>query len=162
MSWIMGWGVFSSAKAISRIKNGIRSLQFQNVLQELQILELRHYLNLTMVQVREQCRVLAKLDIRLLVLNKTLMATMSALSHLRYTVSILMDSQTATTHLTVAMISLKENVESVYEYMCVLASHQVNPLVLPPEELQKVLVKVKDDMHTNPCLELPEDPNKNI
>ena len=35
------------------------------------------------------------------------------------------------------MISLKENVESVYEYMHVLASHQVNPLVLPPEELQK-------------------------
>ena len=60
------------------------------------------------------------------------------------------------------MTSLKENVESVCEYMCVLASHQVNPSVLPPEELQNVLVKVKDDMHTNPHLELPEDPNKNI
>ena len=59
-------------------------------------------------------------------------------------------------------ISLKENVESVYEYMRVLASHQVNPLVVPPEELRKVLVKVKDDMCTNPRLELPEDPNKNI
>ena len=101
----MGWGVFSNAKAISRIKNDIRSLQFQNVLQELQILELTRYLNLTMVQVREQHRVWAELDIRLLVLNKTLMATMSALSHFSYTVSILMDSQTATTHLTVAMIS---------------------------------------------------------
>ena len=88
-----------------------------------------------MVQVREQCRVLAKLDIRLLVLNKKLMATMSALSHLRYTVSILTASWTATTHLTVAMISLKENVDSVYEYMHVLTSHQVNPLVIPPEEL---------------------------
>ena len=26
MSWIMGWGVFSNAKAISKIKNDIRSL----------------------------------------------------------------------------------------------------------------------------------------
>ena len=142
MSWIMGWGVFSDAKAINRIKDDIGTLQFQNILQEFQILELTNYLNL--VQVREQRQVLAKLDIRLLVLKKTLMATMSSLSHLRYTVSILTDSRTATTRLTVAMISLKNNVESVYEYMHVLASHQLNPLVLPPEELRKVLVKDKD------------------
>ena len=90
------------------------------------------------------------------------MDTMSSLSHLRYTVSILTDSRAPTTRLTVAMISLNNNVESVYEYMQVLANHQVNLLVLPPEELRKVLVKVKDDMQTNPRLELPELPNKNI
>ena len=47
MSWIMGWGVFSNAKVINKIKDDIRSLQFQNILQEFQILELTHYLNLT-------------------------------------------------------------------------------------------------------------------
>ena len=80
MSWIVGWGVFSNAKAISRIKNDIRSLQFQNVLQELQILELTCYLNLTMVQVREQMKGFGRIGYQAAgVEQDTLMATMSVI-----------------------------------------------------------------------------------
>ena len=44
--WIMGWGMgyFSSLRAI---KDNIRTLQSQNKLQQDQILELSHYLNIT-------------------------------------------------------------------------------------------------------------------
>ena len=48
--WIMGWGLghFSSLKAI---KDNIRTLQLQNKLQQDQILELAHYLNITYAHV---------------------------------------------------------------------------------------------------------------
>ena len=48
--WIMGWGMgyFSSLRAI---KDNIRTLQLQNKLQEDQILELSHYLNITYAHV---------------------------------------------------------------------------------------------------------------
>ena len=48
------------------------------------------------------------------------------------------------------------------EYLRVLSSRQVNPLIIPPDSLRKVLVQVKEDMKGNPRLQLPEDPNINI
>ena len=44
----------------------------------------------------------------------------------------------------------------------VLSSRQVNPLIIPPDSLRKVLAQVKEDMKRNPRLQLPEDPNFNI
>ena len=48
--WIMGWGIgyFTSFRAI---KDNIRTLQLQNKLQQDQILELSHYLNITYAHV---------------------------------------------------------------------------------------------------------------
>ena len=59
-------------------------------------------------------------------------------------------------------MTLEQNVNAVYEYLRVLSTRQVNPLIIPPDTLQKVLAKVKKDMNGNPRLKLPEDPNLNI
>ena len=47
----------------------------------------------------------------------------------------------------------------IYKYMRVLSARQVNPLVIPPDSLRKVLTRVKDDTKRNPRLRLLEDPN---
>ena len=65
--------------------------QEQNILQEAQILEIIHYLNLTMVQGCDDDDVLYELDIRLLIFNKTLISTTMALSHVRYMLSVFTD-----------------------------------------------------------------------
>ena len=49
-TWILGWGVFSNARSISKIKDNLHILQKQNQLQEKQIKQLAGYLNLTMHQ----------------------------------------------------------------------------------------------------------------
>ena len=59
-------------------------------------------------------------------------------------------------------MGLQQNVEAIYEYLRVLASKQVNPLLIPPYALRGVLAHIKDDMKRNPRLQLPEDPNVNI
>ena len=43
-----------------------------------------------------------------------------------------------------------------------MASHEVNPLVLPPEALRKVLQSIKEEMRQNPRLQLPYDPDVDI
>ena len=50
-TWILGWGVFSNAQSISKIKNNLHILQKQNQLQDKQIKQLASYLTLTMHQV---------------------------------------------------------------------------------------------------------------
>ena len=59
-------------------------------------------------------------------------------------------------------MTLDQNVSTVYEYLRVLSARQVNPPIIPPDTLWKVLAKVKEDMNRNPRLKLPEDPNLNI
>ena len=46
--------------------------------------------------------------------------------------------------------------------MRVLARQRVNPLLLPPDTLRRVLVHIKDDIRQNPQLRLPQDPDKDI
>ena len=47
-TWILGWGVYSNARCISKIKDNLHTLQEQNQLQDKQIKHLAKFLNLTM------------------------------------------------------------------------------------------------------------------
>ena len=43
-----------------------------------------------------------------------------------------------------------------------MASHEVNPLVLPPDSLRQVLKPIKEGIRQNPRLVLPYDPDQDI
>ena len=158
---IMGWGIgyFSSLRAI---KDNIRTLQLQNKLQQDQILELSHYLNITYAHVSTNRYAITNLQVQLAQLNKTLIATMQDVKFIRYTVAIIADIRIILAKLTLGVMGLQQNVNAIYEYLRVLSSKQVNPLLIPPDALRGVLAHIKDDMKRNPRLQLPEDPNVNI
>ena len=80
----------------------------------------------------------------------------------KYTVAVITDIRIILAKLTLGVISLQQNVNAIYEYLRVLSSKQVNPLIIPPDALRHVLVQIKDNMKSNPRLQLPEDPNVNI
>ena len=159
--WIMGWGLgyFGSFRAI---KDNIRTLQAQNKLQQDQILELSHYLNITYAHVSTNRYAINNLQVQLVQLNRTLLAAMQDVKFIRYTVAIITDIRIILAKLTLGVMGLQQNVEAIYEYLRVLASKQVNPLLIPPDALRGVLAHIKDDMKRNPRLQLPEDPNVNI
>ena len=46
-TWVLGWGLYRTYSTIKHIKDNIRPLQEQNLLQQDQIIELSHYLNIT-------------------------------------------------------------------------------------------------------------------
>ena len=159
--WIMGWGIgyFTSFRAI---KDNIRTLQLQNKLQQDQILELSHYLNITYVHVSTNRYAITNLQVQLAQLNQSLIATMQNVKFLRFTVAVITDVRIILAKLTLGVMGLQQNVKAIYEYLRVLSSKQVNPLLIPPYALRGVLAHIKDDMKRNPRLQLPEDPNVNI
>ena len=75
-TWILGWGVFSSARNIAKIKDNLCTLHQQNQLQHKQIKHLAKYLNLTMHQVDKHSKMLYELDTKMLIMNKTLQQIM--------------------------------------------------------------------------------------
>ena len=120
---------------IRKFTQNLQILWNQNDLQESQILELTHYLNLTIIQVWEHSRVHHKLNAKLLVFNNTLAKTMEAMNYLHYMTTLITDTCTTVTRLTSGIFSLKEEVESFYEYLWVLANHKFNALIVPSLEL---------------------------
>ena len=159
--WIMGWrlGYFTSFRAI---KDNIRTLQMQNKLQQNQIIELSHYLNITYAHVSTNRYAINNLQVQLTQVNQSLMVTMKAVQFLRYMVIVITDVRIILSKLTLGVMGLQQNIKTIYEYLRVLSSKQVNPLLIPPDALRGVLAHIKDDMKRNPRLQLPEDPNVNI
>ena len=159
--WIMGWGLgyFTSLRTI---KDNIRTLQKQHQLQQNQIIELAHYLNITYAHVSTNRYAINNLQVQLAQVNQSLMVTMEAVQFLRYTVVVITDVRIILSKLTLGVMGLQQNVKAIYEYLRVLSSKQVNPLLIPPDALREVLAHIKDDMKRNPRLQLPEDPNVNI
>ena len=55
-------------------------------------------------------------------------------------------------HLYTAIYVLKEDIDALYEYMRVLSTQQLNPLIIPPDILHQVLDQSKmelDRMHNS-------------
>ena len=72
LTWILGWGVYSTARSISKIKDNLHTLQKQNQLQDKQIKCLAKFLNLTMHQVSRHSEMLCEMDTKMFMINKTL------------------------------------------------------------------------------------------
>ena len=161
-TWVLGWGLYRTYSTIRHIKDNIRTLQEQNLLQQDQIIELSHYLNITYGHVSSNRYAIISLQTRMAEIDKTLLSTLSDIKFLKYTVAIISDIRINLAKLTLGIMSLEQNINAVYEYLRVLSTRQVNPLIIPPDTLRKVLAKVKEDMNRNPRLKLPEDPNLNI
>ena len=161
-TWILGWGVYSNTRNIMSIKKNIQALYAQNILQEKQIIELTHYLNVTYGHVCTNKLVINELNIKVTTSNKTMMAVIGETKFIKYTVAILTVMGMTLPQLSPGVMRLQENVNAIYEYMRVLSTRRVKPLIIPPNSLWLVLAQAKEDMKRNPQLTLPEDPNINI
>ena len=82
LTWILGWGVYSNAQSISKIKDNLYTLQKQNQLQDKQIKQLAKYLNLTMHQVSRHGEMLYEMDTKMFIMNKTIQDIMWSIDFL--------------------------------------------------------------------------------
>ena len=106
--------------------------------------------------------VINELNIQVANLNKTMIAVIGETKFIKFTVAALTDIRMTLTQLSLGLMSLQENVNAIYEYMRVLSTRRVNPLIIPPDSLWMVLAQAKEDMKRNPRLTLTEGPNINI
>ena len=61
-----------------------------------------------------------------------------------------------------SLYALRGHADSLYEYMRALASLELNPMIIPPDILKKILHRIMDDIKSNARLRLCEDPETNI
>ena len=88
-TWILGWGIFSNARNINKIKDNLHILQKQNQLQDKQIKQLANYLNLTMHQVDRHSEMLYEMDIKMTIMNKTTEEIMWNVDSMQYETNLL-------------------------------------------------------------------------
>ena len=161
-TWLLGWGIFSNARSISKIKDNLHILQKQNQLQDKQIKHLAKYLNLTMHQVDRHIEMLYEMDTKMFILNSTLQHLMWNVDSMRYEASILHYFQTRIYRVHTSLYALRGDIDSLFEYMRILASQELNPTIIPPDILKTILHKIENDIKSNARLKLCEDPDTNI
>ena len=161
-TWLLGWGIFANARSISKIKDNLHILQKQNQLQDKQIKQLAKYLNLTMHQVDRQNEMLYEMDTKLLILNKTLQHLMWTIDAIRYENSVLHYFQARIYRVYTSLYALSGDIDTLFEYMRILATQELNPTIIPPDVLKTILHRIENDIKLNARLKLCEDPNTNI
>ena len=102
-----------------------------------------------MAHVNRHETMLYELDSKLMILNKTLQSVMVQLSYFRYENNLIDNIQMHINHIYTAIYVLKEDINALYEYMRVLSTQQLNPLIIPPEILHQVLDQVKHGIWSN-------------
>ena len=94
LTWILGWGKYTNARSISKIKDNLHTLQKQNQMQDKQIKHLAKFLNLAMHQIRRHSEMLYEMDTKMFIINNTLQHLMWNTDALHYESNILHYFQT--------------------------------------------------------------------
>ena len=162
LTWILQWGVYSNARSISKIKDNLHTLQKQNQLQDKQIKHLAKFLNLTMHQVSRHSEMLFEMDTKMFIINKTLQDVMWLINVLRYESDVIHYFQSRMFRVHTSLYALRGDIESLYEHMRALASQELNPMIIPPDILKRILHKIEEDIKSNARLKLCKDPKTNI
>ena len=137
LTWILGWGEYSNARSISKIKDNLHTLQKQNQLQDKQIKCLAKFLNLTMHQVSRHSEMLHEMDTKMFIINNTLQHIMWSIDTVWYESDVLHYFQTRIYRVHTSLYALRGDTESLFEYMRALASQELNPMIIPPDILKK-------------------------
>ena len=91
----------------------IQILYDQNILQQKQIIELTHYLNVTYGHVHTNRLVINELNIEVATLNKTMMAVIQETKFIKFTVAVSTDMRMTLAQLSLGLMSLQENVDDL-------------------------------------------------
>ena len=92
---ILGWKIHENKKEIEKLKGAVTTLYHQNKLQQDQILETARFLNITYGYVTENRMSINELQVKLAIINHTLIETMSEIKFVKYTIAILTDARSA-------------------------------------------------------------------
>ena len=162
LTWILGWGVYSNARSVSKIKDNLHTLQnkISSKINKSNVWPI--FLNLTMHQVSRHSEMLYGMDTKMFIINKTLQDVMWSINALWYESDVIHYFQTRIYRVLTSLYALRGDTESLYEYMRALASQELNPMIIPPDILKRILHKIEEDIKSSARLKLCEDPETNI
>ena len=127
----LGYGVYSNAEDIKTIEKKFKVLQNENKRQDRNINTLARYLRRTIYRVKLHDQMLLGLNIRLIRLEYNLMGHMHLANYNDFTTMILRDAGFTMSRLLTGLMMATQNAEAVYSYLRVMASHKLDPTIVP-------------------------------
>ena len=115
-----------------------------------------------MHQVSRHSEMLYEMDTKMFIMNKTIQDIIWSLDFLQYESDVKHYFQSRILRVHSSLYALRGDVNSLYEYMRALTSQELNPMIIPPDILKKILHKIIEDIKSNARLKLCEDPETNI
>ena len=104
---------------------------------------------------------LYEMDTKMFIINKTLQDVKWLINFLLYESAAIHYFQSRIFRVHTSLCALRGDVDSLYEYMRALASQELNPMIVPPDILKRILHKI-EDIKSNARLKLCKDPETNI
>ena len=96
------------------------------------------------------------------IMNKTILDIMLSIHFLQYESDMPDYFQARILRVHSSLYALRGDVDLLYEYMRTVASQELNPMVIPPDILKRIIHKIMEDIKSNARLRLCEDPETNI
>ena len=115
-----------------------------------------------MHQVNQHSEILYEMDTKMFIINSTLQHLMWNFDAMWYESNILHYFQTRIYRVHTSLCALWGDTESLFEYMRVLASQELNPMIIPPDVLKIILHNIEKYIRSHARLKLCEDPETNI
>ena len=115
-----------------------------------------------MHQVSRHGEMLYEMDTKMFIMNKTIQDRLWSIDFLQYESDMLHYFQARILRLHSSLHTIRGDVNSLYEYMRDLASQGLNPMIIPPDTLKRILHRIMEDIKSNARLRLCEDPETNI
>ena len=116
-----------------------------------------------MAQVSQHKEMFYKLDTKMCIINQTLQDIMRDLSYIRHECDLLDHIQVYLNRMHLSMYALKDIVDSLYEYLCLLVTQCLTPITISLNLLQGIFQHMlQDEIRSNARLKLAEDPEMNI
>ena len=107
-----------------------------------------------MHQVSRHSEMLYEMDTKMFIMNKTIQDIMWSIDFLLYESDVLHYFQSRILRVHLSLYALRGDVDSLYEYMRALASQKLNPMIIPPDILKKILHKIIEDIKSNARLSM--------
>ena len=100
------------------------------------------------------------MDMKILIMNKTLQQIMWTLGAMRYESNLLHFFQNRIYRVYTSLYALQGDTKSLFKYMRALAFQELNPMIIPPDILKNILHKIEKDIKSHARFKLCEDPEK--
>ena len=95
-------------------------------------------------------------------MNHTLHVIMRSLSEVWYEIDLFYYVQLRINCMHNAMHTLKDDMDTFYKYLCLLATQRLTPVMITPNILCTMLHHVQEEIRSNAHLRLAEDPDSNV
>ena len=115
-----------------------------------------------MHQVDRHSEMLYEMDTKMFIMNSTLQHLMWNIDSMRYEANILDYFQTRIYRVHTSLYAFRGDTDSLFEYMRVLASQELNPTIISPDILKGKPHNIEEEIKSNARLKLCEDPETNI